>query len=703
MTEYISAGESWKNTGAAVTDLGVTIPAGATALWTGSTWIVTDAPTIVNTVPPANPAEGQQWVDSSETPNILKVYHKYPTEGWVEISTTVKKGTDIGVDDGATKNNFSGPWTLGATYQKGDIVTNANGDSWSCNITHLAAAINAPPGDGSVIVTNSYWKLLAARGAKGDPSYTWIKYADDATGTNISSTPLTSSLYVGIAANKISSTASSSYSDYVWSLFKGDKGVKGDSSYMWIKYADDANGAGLSDSPTDKKFIGIATNKTTAIESTTASDYTWSPLGTKGDTGDSAVRVYRGAATNTQPGQPTGNYSAITNEGTAVDTWYKMPVAVNGTTIKMQWQCDGITTAAGVTTWGDAYLSYLKIDTLQAISTYTGNLSSISGTGERLTINEKDTIGNVTADSHEFRAYSVNGLIGSMGDIGNPDLGFEYVFQAVPGVLKDFGTAGNLSGGVITFLPTYDDEPFIADSYVSSFTGFSPFSSGNIAMLVDIGYMGNVSPTGANTANDAYGASFKQASTDNFYTDISKTVVLAYDMRNRSQGQGAGLFSYLSHLVYICDGTYSINATGKARFTYSTQSVTLCNGTDAITCLGNITTNGNVTAYDGSDRRWKHNIVKIENPLEKLSKISGYTFTWNQDYYDKQNKELFKQHDVGVIAQEIQEVLPQAVHEKEDGFLGVDYRKVIPLLIEVAKTQQDLIDTLTKRIEDLEK
>ncbi|MED4206599.1 hypothetical protein [Neobacillus mesonae] len=59
---------------------------------------------------------------------------------------------------------------------------------------------------------------------------------------------------------------------------QGNKGTDGQTTYTWVKYADDANGNGMSDSPNDKRFMGIATNKTTANKSTNPADYTWSPL-----------------------------------------------------------------------------------------------------------------------------------------------------------------------------------------------------------------------------------------------------------------------------------------------------------------------------------------------------------------------------------------------------------------------------------------
>lgn len=67
----------------------------------------------------------------------------------------------------------------------------------------------------------------------------------------------------------------------------GKDGANGVTYYTWIRYADDANGSGISNNPTGKKYIGFAYNKTTATESNTPSDYTWSLIqGAKGDKGD---------------------------------------------------------------------------------------------------------------------------------------------------------------------------------------------------------------------------------------------------------------------------------------------------------------------------------------------------------------------------------------------------------------------------------
>ena len=122
-------------------------------------------------------------------------------------------------------------------------------------------------------------------GPKGDDGttyYTWIKYADTPT-SGMSNFP-DGKTYMGIAHNKITETESLTYSDYTWSLIKGEQGVEGPAgddgttTYTWVKYADTATGSGMSDSPAGKRFLGLAHNKTTATESSSASDYQWSPL-----------------------------------------------------------------------------------------------------------------------------------------------------------------------------------------------------------------------------------------------------------------------------------------------------------------------------------------------------------------------------------------------------------------------------------------
>ena len=153
-------------------------------------------------------------------------------------------------------------------------------------------------------------------GTDGKTYYTWIKYANSSTGSGMSNDP-TDKTYIGFAYNKTTPTESNNASDYTWSLIKGDKGdtgVQGPSgkdgttTYTWIKYSDNADGTGLYDTPkSTTKYIGIATNKTTATESTTKTDYTWSLFkGDKGDTGSQGPQGEKGDTGAQGPKGDTG-------------------------------------------------------------------------------------------------------------------------------------------------------------------------------------------------------------------------------------------------------------------------------------------------------------------------------------------------------------------------------------------------------------
>jgi len=143
---------------------------------------------------------------------------------------------------------------------------------------------------------------------------------------------------------------------------------------------------------------------------------------------------------------------------------------------------------------------------------------------------------------------------------------------------------------------------------------------------------------------------------------------------------------------------------------YFTNDVNLDSDLD-VTGVLNVTGEGrfsaDVIAYYSSDRRFKDNIFTIESPIDKIKKISGVEFDWNEKgpawtrsiEFGNTSGSL---HDIGVVAQEIQEILPEAVRTREDGYLAVDYEKIIPLLIEGIKEQQNTIENLQSRIKKLE-
>jgi hypothetical protein len=116
-----------------------------------------------------------------------------------------------------------------------------------------------------------------------------------------------------------------------------------------------------------------------------------------------------------------------------------------------------------------------------------------------------------------------------------------------------------------------------------------------------------------------------------------------------------------------------------------------------LTVNGSIRATGNITAYYSSDKRLKENITPIENAIDKINSIGGYEFDWNDNQTD------YEGHDIGVIAQEIQGIAPELVTERPDGYLAVKYEKLVAVLIQGMKEQQVQIEELKNKIDGLTK
>jgi hypothetical protein len=118
---------------------------------------------------------------------------------------------------------------------------------------------------------------------------------------------------------------------------------------------------------------------------------------------------------------------------------------------------------------------------------------------------------------------------------------------------------------------------------------------------------------------------------------------------------------------------------------------------------GNIFARGNVTAY-ASDARLKTNIQPIERPLEKLMKLRGVEFDWIDGIEETHGFKPKCKHETGVIAQEVEQVIPDAISPApfNNEYKTVEHTKIISLLIESVRSQQETIESLSKRIEELE-
>jgi hypothetical protein len=115
---------------------------------------------------------------------------------------------------------------------------------------------------------------------------------------------------------------------------------------------------------------------------------------------------------------------------------------------------------------------------------------------------------------------------------------------------------------------------------------------------------------------------------------------------------------------------------------------------------GDAVVTGDITAfYTSSDKRLKTNIKTIENPLQIIKNIRGVRFNWNEKAMEINNSIDLDKIEMGVIAQEIEEYIPEIIKKGLSDYMAVRYEKIAPLLIEGIKAQQTQIDIMATQIE----
>jgi hypothetical protein len=110
------------------------------------------------------------------------------------------------------------------------------------------------------------------------------------------------------------------------------------------------------------------------------------------------------------------------------------------------------------------------------------------------------------------------------------------------------------------------------------------------------------------------------------------------------------------------------------------------------TTVGRLDASGDIVAFNSSDIRFKTNVKPIESALDKVKKITGVEFDWIPDPVNHG----YEGHDVGVIAQEVESVVPELVKTRNSGYKAVKYDKLVALLIEAIKELEKEIDNLKR-------
>lgn len=249
----------------------------------------------------AEPAQEKSWFGKKKGRTV----HGIPADDYSAVlRNIIMSGKIFQVDDITGEAFrvplFKGAWKSGTKYAYYDEVTH-DGSSWMCV---NPAGTTSEPSD-----SNADWLKYVSKGDTGGQGtqgipgipgkdgkilYTWIRYADDANGGGISNNPA-GKKYLGMAYNKESGVESNNPADYRWSNIKGEDGIgvpgaDGKTYYTWVAYSDNANGTGMYQQPNDNtRYIGIAINKDTAVESNNPGDYTWSKF--RGDDGKDGTSI----------------------------------------------------------------------------------------------------------------------------------------------------------------------------------------------------------------------------------------------------------------------------------------------------------------------------------------------------------------------------------------------------------------------------
>lgn len=185
--------------------------------------------------------------------------------------------------------------------------------------------------------------IIGSYGTAASSMYTWIMYADDETGEGISDDP-TDKEYIGILYNQGSPTPSTEKTLYKWSLFRGQDGLRGPGGYTWIKYADDAQGKGISDDPEGKLYIGITCNRDDIDELNDPALYKWSLIkGADGQDGKEIKEIVEWYGTS-------GNVKVAP----ADSNWSKKFKELDPTDNKVLWNKEQIIFTEGEDIWTDA-------------------------------------------------------------------------------------------------------------------------------------------------------------------------------------------------------------------------------------------------------------------------------------------------------------------------------------------------------------
>jgi hypothetical protein len=386
--------------------------------------------------------------------------------------------------------------------------------------------------------------------------------------------------------------------------------------------------------------------------------------------------------------------------------------------------------SAGYLTTSTAASTYQPLDSdLTAFAAKTAPAGAVVGTSDTQTLTNKtisgasNTLSNIGNSSLTNSAITINGVSTSLG--GSTSVGTVTSVSATAPISVATGTstpAISISQATTStngYLSSTDWNTFnnkqdtlVSGTNIKTVNSTSLLGSGNLAVGTVTSVTGGSYLTGGTITSSG------TLAVDATSANTASKVVARDASGNFSAGTITATLSgnastATSAATWTTARTITIGSTGKSVNGSSDVSWTLAEitgttaapqlgslgiGTAASGTTGEIRATNNITAYYSSDRNLKENIKDIDGALAKVCSIGSKTFDWKDSYIESHGGEdgyFIQKSDFGVIAQDVQDVFPQAVRTRQDGTLAVDYEKLSTLAFGAIKE-------LVKRIEALE-